>query len=267
MAKERIALIGFGAIGRVVADTLLADPAGPDLVGVLVRDHRQGEARQHLPKSVAIVTSLQELLALQPDLAVETAGQGAVRDYARDILAAGVALMIVSTGALAAPGVLEELRDGMTGSAQLIIPAGAIAGLDGLGALKIAGLHAVTYTSTKPPAAWKGTAAESLVPLHALQAPAVFFEGAARDAAQQFPKNANLAATVALAGLGLDATKVRLVADPQARGNTGRIDADSVIGSMTLVMDGTASANPKTSASTAYSIVHAIRQRHARIVI
>lgn len=267
MQRERVALIGFGAIGQGVAGHLLMDSSGPELLAVLVRVHQQDRARAALPRHVSVVTSIDALMALQPDIVIECAGQPAVHAYAADILAAGLPLMLVSTGALAADGILERLRAIATGEARLIIPAGAIAGLDGLGALKIAGLKKVTYTSTKPPAAWKGTAAEMLANLDRLQEPVTFFEGAAREAAQQFPKNANLAATVALAGLGLDQTRVRLVADPQAQGNTGRIDAESVIGTMTLVMDGAASANPKTSASTAFSILHAVRQRRARIVI
>lgn len=267
MRRERIALIGFGAIGRVVAEYLLADADGPQLVAVLVRDIYAATASAALPPGVAVVTSVSALRALNPDLVVECAGQGAVSAYAANILSARISLMIVSTGALAAGDRLEALRAAAAPPAQLVIPAGAIAGLDGLGALKIAGLTSVTYTSTKPPAAWKGTDADKLTALDALTDATVFFDGTAREAAQRFPKNANLAATVALAGLGLDETRVRLVADPQARGNIGRIDAESVIGTMTLVMDGAASANPKTSASTAFSILHALRQRHARIVI
>ncbi len=151
--------------------------------------------------------------------------------------------------------------------AQLLIPAGAIAGLDGLGALKLAGLTSVTYTSTKPPLAWRNTPAERIVTLAALRERTVFFEGSAQDAALNYPKNANLAATIALAGLGFERTTVRLVADPGAEGNTGTIHAESGIGTMTVTMVGRASANPKTSASTGYSLVHAIRSQGALLAI
>ncbi|MBM0205299.1 DUF108 domain-containing protein [Micromonospora sp. STR1s_5] len=72
---------------------------------------------------------------------------------------------------------------------------------------------------------------------------------------------------MALAGIGLDRTTVRLVADPAASGNTGMIEASSEVGDMKVVMAGRASANPKTSASTAYSILHALRSRDATLVI
>ncbi|MGL4495051.1 MAG: aspartate dehydrogenase [Beijerinckiaceae bacterium] len=267
MRTERVALIGFGAIGRTVAQELLKRGDGPQPVAVLVRSHQAAAARMALPESVRIVTHIQYLRGLDPDLVVECAGQGAVRDYARDILAAGWPLMLVSTGALAEPGFLDGLRAAAIGGGRLLIPAGAIAGLDGLGALKIAGLTSVTYSSTKPPQAWKNTPAEEMAALHQLTQPTVFFDGSAREAALRFPKNANLAATVALTGLGLDATRVQLIADPGAHGNIGRIEAESVIGRMRVVMDGVASTNPKTSASTAFSLVHAIASRSAWLTI
>jgi aspartate dehydrogenase len=263
----RIALIGFGAIGQAVAAGLIEQGNGPALAGVLVRSSYLDEARKALPETVQVVTTLPDLLALMPALVVECAGQDAVRTYAAGVLGSGTRLMIISTGALAEPGRLEHLVEVSTPPAQLLVPAGAIAGLDGLGALKLAGLNKVTYTSTKPPVAWRGTPAEQVLDLDALEKPAVFFEGSAREAALSFPKNANLAATVALAGLGFERTMVRLVADPSASGNTGVVEAESEIGSMSVVMAGRASGNPKTSASTAYSLLYAIRSRSSVLVI
>jgi aspartate dehydrogenase len=206
-------------------------------------------------------------LALTPALVVECAGQDAVRSYAPEVLGSGTCLMIISTGALAEPDFLEHLVEVSAPPAQLLVPAGAIAGLDGLGALKLAGLNKVAYTSTKPPIAWRGTPAEQILDLDALESPTVFFEGSAREAALKYPKNANLAATVALAGLGFERTMVRLVADPSALGNTGIVEVESEIGSMSVVMAGRASGNPKTSASTAYSLLYEIRSRSSVLVI
>ena len=103
--------------------------------------------------------------------------------------------------------------------------------------------------------------------LDALREPVVFFDGSAREAALAYPKNANLAATVALAGLGLDETRVRLVADPTANGNTGRIEATSAVGTLLVENAGAAGANPKTSASTAYSLAYALANESAHFVI
>lgn len=253
-----VAVIGYGAIGQVLVGHLLADAQGPKLVGVLARSARD-DVRSSLPEDVAVLGSIDELLALAPDIVAECAGQEALLHYAPTLLSAGIDLMVISTGALARPGILDDwTARAQTSGARLFVPAGAIAGLDGLGAHRLAGLSSVVYTSVKPPIAWRGTPAEDLLPLETLRERTVFFDGTAREAAVSYPKNANLAATVALAGMGLDETRVRLVADPAATGNTGVIEAESPIGSMRVEMAGKASANPKTSASTAYSLAHAL---------
>jgi aspartate dehydrogenase len=265
--SDTVAIIGFGAIGQVLVAGLL-NGNGPRLSAVLVRPRQLEEARAALPPDVGVGTTLAELLDLKPDIVVESAGQGAVRDYGAGALSAGADLMVVSTGALADDELLADLRKtAEVAGVRIKIPAGAIAGLDGLGTHKAAGLTSVIYTSSKPPLAWRGTPAEDNLDLHAIRERTTFFEGSARDAALNYPKNANLAATVALAGLGLDRTTVRLVADPTASGNTGMIEASSAIGDMKVVMTGRASANPKTSASTAYSVLHAVRSRCATLVI
>ncbi len=268
LKQMSVGLIGFGAIGSVLAEGLRQRGDRARVAGVLVRAGRVPETAGQLGAGTPVVTSLPELLDLGADLIVECAGQAAVAEYAGEVLSRGTDLMIVSTGALARPGLLEELTARAAESgARLLVPAGAIAGLDGLGALKLAGLTAVTYTSAKPPLAWRGTPAEDLLDLGSLRERVTFFEGSARQAAIAYPKNANLAATVALAGLGLDETRVCLVADPAATGNVGTIEARSSAGDLRVTMSGRASENPKTSASTAYSLLHAVLSRGATLVI
>ena len=268
MGGRTIALVGLGAIGRTVAERMAADGEGaPErLVAVLVRGAQADAARASLPAAVAVATTPEELLRLRPDAVAECAGQDAVRTLGPVILSAGIDFFVISSGALAD----DAVRDGLlsaarSGGARLLVPAGAIAGLDGLAALRLAGLTEVVYTSTKPPVAWKGTPADGRFDLDRIDDRTTIFEGPAREAARLFPKNANLAATVALAGLGLDRTLVRLVADPAAGGNAGRIEATSAAGSLRVEMAGPASANPKTSASTAFSLLRALRRNAAEI--
>lgn len=262
-----VAIVGYGAIGSVLADCLLADRQGPPLRSVVARS-TQATARATLPASVAVADTADALLRPDVDLVVECCGQDGLRTLAPLVLASGRDLMIVSTGVLAAPGVLDAwVREARLAGSRLLVPAGAIAGLDGLGACKRAGLTRVLYTSIKPPLAWRGTPAEAVVDLDTLAERTVVFEGTAREAAMAYPKNANLAATVALAGLGLDRTGVRLIADPDMTGNTGHIVADSAVGRLDITVAGPASANPKTSAITAYSLARAVAHRSACLVI
>lgn len=252
-------MIGFGAIGRSVVaawrDRPIAEMA---LSALLVRPTQLNEARRCLPAAV-VTADFDEFLAASGEVVVEAAGQGAIVQHAEAVLLAGRELFIISTGALADPGLRRRL---LAVRGRIGIPAGALAGFDGLLSLRRAGLDSVRYTSAKPPLAWRGTKAEELIDLAALSVATTFFQGTASDAATLYPRNANLAASVALAGMGFEATQVELIADPALKGNVGRIEARAGDQEMTLVMSGRGSAdNPKTSAITSMSILAALENR------
>ncbi len=243
---------------------------GPAAVcGVLVRPPRLAETRAALAEGIPTLTSAVDALRLDPDLVVECAGQGAVVEYGEEILSAGCDFMVIAVGALADDALRKRLSDAARGTgAQLTLPAGAIAGIDGLAALKLGGLDRVRYISTKPPIAWKGTPADDNFDLDALSEKTVIFNGSAREAALHYPKNANIAAIVALAGIGLDETVVDLVADPAITDNIGRIEAEGRYGRLTVELSGHAAPdNPKTSACTALSVVNAIHNRSNTIML
>jgi aspartate dehydrogenase len=145
---------------------------------------------------------------------------------------------------------------------KLMIPAGAIAGVDALAAARLGGLDRVRYTSRKAPQAWRGTHAEKLCDLEAIDQAVEFYRGNAGDAARLFPQNANVAATIALAGLGFDRTEVSLSADPDAPGNVHVIEAEGAFGELRVEIQGRPLAdNPKTSTLAALSVLRAIHNR------
>lgn len=267
-AATRIALIGYGAIGELVARTL-GEAGDPRIVAVLMRPGRAGSVDDRIPSGAVAVEALEAAFALEPDLVVECAGQEALRSFGPAVAARGIDLMAIATGALADAPFRERLLEAARASgARVLVPAGATAGLDGLGALRIGGLDRVRYISAKPPRAWRGTRAEALLDLDTVAERTVFFSGRADEAALAFPKNANLAATVALAGAGFERTIVELVADPSLAGNTSRIEAEGRCGRLLVELAGPAMAdNPKTSAITALSLVRAIRNEAAAFVI
>ncbi len=265
--RVRLVLVGFGAIGGAVARLLAARGAPVDLVAVALRDGSR--ARPDLPAGVPVLTDPADLPATGADLVVEAAGRDAVAPWALAALAAGIDVAVSSTSAFADGGLLDELSARARSSgAQLIVPPGALGGIDALAAAGRMGPVSLTHRIVKPPRAWAGTEAESLCDLAALTAPATFFEGSAGAAAARFPQNANVALIAALAGPGPEAARVALIADPAATANRHEIAAAGDFGRMTLAFENAPLPdNPKSSAMTALSLVRLIENRAAPVVI
>ena len=259
-----IGMIGQGAIGRYVRDRLLE--RGHALRVVLVRSERmQYQAATH--RDTLLVDAVAELPD-DIDHMIDCAGHLALQEYGPDILRRGVDLTTVSVGALADPTLYDDLMQAATeGRARLQLASGAIGALDCLRAANIGALQRVTYIGRKPPKGWKGSPAESKLDLNELDGGAqVHFDGSARDAALQYPKNANVAAAVALAGLGFDDTRVKLIADPDVDENIHEIRAEGDFGRFAFEIRGRALPdNPRSSALAAMSVVSKLEQESQRI--
>ena len=261
MAKKKrlkIALIGYGAIGQMLFDVFKDKKPPIDIVGVLVRDGRGKATQKAVGRKVAVVETLKDLLKLKPDVVVEAASQQAVRDWGETILKKGIDFMVIATGAYGDPKLWKKHRDTAAKSgARLRLPSGAIAGLDGLLAMRLGKLEKVKYTSIKPPHAWTGTPAETDFDLPSIKVPTVIFRGTPADAGRLYPKNANLAVTVALCGAGLEHTDIELVADPTLPPgtNASRLEIISDSGDLKLERLGRAMPdNPKTGVLTALTM-------------
>jgi aspartate dehydrogenase len=267
---KRVALIGYGAMARTVIRILseLGDEA-PQVVGILELPEYATEARSQIGDRIPVVERLEDLLALDPQLIAESAGQGAVRQHGEAVLKAGRDLLIISIGSLADQDLFDRLKTAARqGGSQVLLPAGALGGVDALAAGRLGGLSAVRQTMAKPPKAWRDTPAEDLVDLDNLKEATVFFTGSARDAATLYPKNANVAATVALSGLGFDTSQVSLIADPQATGPIHRIEAEGTFGTFAIEIRGVALPdNPKSSTLAALSIARGLANTSATVAI
>lgn len=197
-----VTLIGYGAIGQTLLARLRGH-AALRIAHVVVTPRSLATARAGVDADVLV----SDTVPADATLVLECAGHGALTAHVLPALERGIDCAVLSVGALSAPGLAEQLDDAARrGGAQLHLLSGAIGGIDAIAAARLAGLDSVTYTGRKPPQGWRGSPAQDVVDLDALTEPAVILEASAREAAQLYPKNANVAATVALAGLGLDAT-------------------------------------------------------------
>ena len=250
---RRVGLIGYGAIAREVERQLRGDPA-VQISHVLLRPARAKQTWM-IGGDVQAVTTVHEFPS-NLDIVIECAGHGAVREYLPDVLRRGIDAAVVSAGALADDDLSAELQSASdAGCSRLSILPGAIGGMDALSAAGSA-LQEVTYSSRKPPLSWAGSPAEEGYDLNSITETTLLFSGTAREAALRFPKNANVVATVALAGVGFDQTMVKLWADPAAKGNKHSIKASGGGYDFAYTTKGAALArNPRTSALTAQSVL------------
>ena len=261
-----LGLIGYGNIATGLIAYL--EDSRVSRITILVRpgsDAQDRHASTHREKAppVRFVDSVDDLIAAQPDLVVECAGHGAVAAYGPAILGAGHDLVIASLGALADAQLHARIETSAeAGQARMILPSGAIGGLDLLRAIARAGRVDVTYRGIKPPRAWKGSPAETVVDLDRLAEPATFFSGTGRQAALTYPKNANVVAALALAGAGFDDMRVELVADPAAASNQHTYSVASPVCSYSMAIEAQGSAgNARTSVTTVLSILQEIADR------
>lgn len=265
MHTREVTLLGHGAIGQEIIQACRRMPAGPQIQAVMVRPAAVEETARVLGSGIQVCSELPATTSLL----VECAGHEAVKTTVLKALRSGIESAIVSSGALSDASLALDLEQAaIEGRTRLHILSGAIGGIDALSAAARAGLDSVVYVGRKPPQAWMGTDAEQRVNLSDLHEPTTFFTGSARLAAAAFPKNANVTATVSLAGIGFDRTQVQLIADPGMTGNVHEFHARGVFGEMQIRLAIQPLAhNPKTSALTVWSVLRFLQSTGQGLLI
>lgn len=249
-----VAFIGAGTIAREVARRIEAgDVPGTTLAGFLERS----------PDPALPGPALDTAELVTAGVVVEAAGHDALREHAEAVLRHGTPLVCLSVGALADGEFRRRLLGAAQGSgARLLVASGAVGGLDLLRAAAEAGLDEVVVEQRKPAATLlERTEAD------ALTEPFVVFDGPVANVVARFPKTTNVAAAVALAGIGFDETRARVIADPALAANQVRVSARGAFGSFTLELANVASANPQTSAIVAHSVVATLRALAGPVVV
>ena len=255
-----IAIVGLGSIGTTLVRKLaLGVIPGANLCAVVVRNREKAWA---VLKDIGVDVPLLELsqLAEVADLVVECAPAEMLPEIARPVLGAGKKIMVLSCGALLDHPELIDLAE-QTGG-QIIIPTGALIGLDAVSAAAEGKIRSVRMITRKPIEGLKGAPYlnENGIDIEGISEPMRVFQGTARQAAKGFPANLNVAVALSLAGIGPDKTVIEIWADPTATRNTHKIVVESDAASFEMSIENIPSENPKTGRITALSVIAAIRK-------
>ncbi|MPZ55551.1 MAG: aspartate dehydrogenase [Rhizobiales bacterium] len=253
----RVGIAGLGAVGLEVARRLLAGVDGLTLTAVAVRD--EAKAREALPQGTRVTCTTPEDLAEDCDLVIESLPPALFRGVAVAAIDRGRIFMPLSVGQLLEHWDLVERAK--AAGARILVPTGALIGLDAVRAAAEGKIRSVTMVTRKPPAGLEGAPylVERGISLIGLNAPKQVFAGTAREGARGFPANVNVAAALSLAGIGPDRTRLEIWADPAIDRNTHRIEVDADVARFSMTIEGIPSANPRTGRIVAPSAVAALR--------
>lgn len=269
MGRETLTLgiAGLGAIGmRVAAAVDAGRVPGLRLVAVSARDHARADARLAGLSHPPAVVSLAEL-ADRAEVIVECAPAKVFAEVARPAIERGRILMPLSVGAFLEH--MDLVTRAQETSARILVPTGALIGLDTVRAMAEGEIRRVTLETRKPPAGLAGAPhiVENGIDISQLAGPLRVFKGSAREAAKGFPANVNVAAALALAGIGPDRTEVEVWADPGIDRNQQSVTIVSDSGEATMIMRNIPSAeNPKTGRIVAQSVLSSLRRLTATLV-
>ena len=257
-------MLGIGTIGRHLIEAIRAGSAGAYRLEAIADRPALESELQALSAALGVpyLTDPLGLLGYRPFVLVEAASQDALRKCGVKTLQSGAHLMAMSVGALTDGDFATDLLGAARrADRRVVVPSGAIGGLDALLAARQGDLHEVSLVTTKPPRALAGAPffVEHPTDLDAIASATTIFEGSVADAARLFPANLNVAAALSLA-VGAKAVHVRIVADPTAGQNMHEIVARGDFGEMRLRFVNEPSSNPRTSRLALYAAVAALRQ-------
>ena len=259
----RVGIAGFGTVGRAVGKALDTGVPGLQLTAVTTRQNQKAKARLEKFRTEVPVVSIDEMQALT-EITVECAPADAFPGIAEPVLKAGNSLVTVSGAAILRHPEIIELAQEFGG--RIILATGALLGLDAVRAASEGVIHSVKMTTRKPPAALAKARylTEHGIDIENLDKPVLIFAGSAREGAENFPANVNVAAALGLAGIGPDKTRLEIWADPGKTRNTHHISVDADSASFEMHIENVPTdENPGTGKLTALSLIAALRAMRA----
>lgn len=262
---QRVALAGLGAVGWTIAQALDAGAiSGLVLAAVAVRDAEKANRQLSALRRPPIVVTSLDALEQHADLVVECAPARLLPHVVQPFLEAGKTAIVLSCGALLEHEHLIGLARARGG--QIVVPTGALLGLDAVTAAAEGTIRSVRMTTRKPVRGLLGAPylADNDIRIEGILEPLLVFRGTAREAAKGFPANLNVAVALSLAGIGPDRTTLEIWADPALHRNVHRIEVEADSANFSMVIENVPTdANPKTGRITALSVVSYLRKLKA----
>jgi aspartate dehydrogenase len=258
----RVAVVGLGPIGTRVAEALDRGIDGLVLAAVAVQNpekHRDWLSRLAKPPAVLPIEALSDAA----DIVIECAPSRLIRSVVAPFVASGKTAVVLSAGALLEHEDLIELAKQNGG--QIVVPTGALIGLDAVTAAAVGKIHSVRMVTRKPVQGLAGAPyiVENNIDIEHITEPLRIFEGTAREAAKGFPANLNVAVALSLAGIGPDRTRLEIWADPALTRNVHRIEVESDSARFSMSIENIPSENPRTGLITALSVIAYLRKHRA----
>jgi aspartate dehydrogenase len=263
-APLRIAVVGLGAIGTKVVEALDRGIEGLTLSAVSAWNPDKHRAWLAALTNKPAVLPI-EALAGAADIVIECAPSKLLRPIVAPFVRSGKTAVVLSVGALLDNGDLIELAKQNGG--QIVVPTGALIGLDAVTAAAVGKIHSVRMVTRKPINGLAGAPyiVENNIDIAGITEPLKIFEGTAREAAKGFPANLNVAVALSLAGIGPDRTRLEIWADPTVTRNVHRIEVESDSASFSMAIENIPSENPRTGRITALSVIAYLRKQRASL--
>lgn len=260
--SSRVAIAGLGPIGRRVAEALDCGIDGLALAAVSAQNpdkHRSWLAGLTKPPALLPI----EALAEAADIVIECAPAKLLRSIVAPFVTSGKTAVVLSVGALLDNEDLLELAKQHGG--QIVVPTGALIGLDAVTAAAVGTIHSVRMVTRKPIQGLAGAPyiVQNNIDIERITEPLKIFEGTAREAAKGFPANLNVAVALSLAGIGPDRTMLEIWADPTVTRNVHRVEVESDSARFSMGIENIPSENPKTGRITALSVIAYLRKQRA----
>lgn len=261
-ARLRVAIAGLGPVGRKVAEALDRGIDGLTLAAVSAQyPEKHRDWLGHLVSTPAVLPI--EKLADAADIVIECAPARLVRSIVAPFVTKGKTAIVLSAGALLENEDLIEIAKRNGG--QIVVPTGALIGLDAVTAAAVGEIHSVRMVTRKPVQGLAGAPylVENNIDIEQIAEPLKIFDGTAREAAKGFPANLNVAVALSLAGIGPDRTRLEIWADPALTRNVHRVEVESDSARFSMSIENIPSENPKTGRITALSVIAFLRKQRS----